>query len=321
MFGLAARTERGMVLVPVVKPKKKARWVGARGKRKRRQAQAQKDAQGRVHLTLHRDPATGRESLTLNGPVFSESWQNEVTAGTANTVREILKDDATRARVLELAKSVMGATSRLAEGFLSHAPEGAVACKAGCDHCCHQSVGVTPPEALAIFEHLTTEFSEERLSQVKGRIAEARERTSGLTSTERFSPEYPCPFLEQGCCSIYEVRPLSCRGMNSLDANECATRLRDPDARAEFVKYGAGARSFMEPIRGFHAVSAGLQITLSELYQLDMRPLDLTAVMHFLLTGPDSTVDAWLQGKKPFESVRGGDSSDDPGAGEVSGKL
>jgi hypothetical protein len=310
-----------MVLGPVVKPKKKARWVGARGKRARRRTAAQKDALGRVHLALHRDAETGRERLALNGPVFAETWQNEVTAGTATTAREMLGGDASHASVLELARSVMAATTRLADGFLAHAPQGAVACKAGCDHCCYQSVGVTPPEALVIFDHLTSQLEEGALEAVKQRIAEARERTRGLSSTERFSPAYPCPFLEQGCCSIYEVRPLSCRGMNSLDADDCATRLREPLARAEFVKNGSGGSSFMEPIRGFHAVSAGLQIALSELYQLDMRPLDLTASLHLLLTDPESVVDAWLAGERAFEAVRGGDSSSDPSAGELSGKL
>lgn len=310
-----------MVSSPAVKKKEKTRWVGASGKRKRRRVRVRKDVEGRLHLALHRDGASGLESVELTGPVFSEAWQNEITAGTANTVRGMLGSEANRPRVVELAQSVMAATSRLAEGFLARAPEGAVACKAGCDHCCHQSVGVTPPEALAIFDHLTTALADDELEAVKARVAEARQRTRGLSSTERFSPDHPCPFLRDARCSIYEVRPLSCRGMNSLDAGECATRLRDPVARADFVKHGSGGHSFMEPIRGFHAVSAGLQIGLSELYHVDMRPLDLVAALHLLLTGPDSTVDDWLAGKKAFESVRGGDDSDNPGMRELSGKL
>ena len=77
----------------------------------------------------------------------------------------------------------------------------------------------------------------------------------------------------------------------------------------------------MEPIRGFHAVSAGLQIALSELYHVDMRPLDLVAALNLLLSGSESTVEDWLGGKRAFESVRGGDSSTSPGMRELSGKL
>ena len=66
----------------------------------------------------------------------------------------------------------------------------------------------------------------------------------------------------------------------------------DPEARAAFLAAGVGGRSFMEPIRAFHAVSAGLQLGLSELHGLDMRPLDLTAALDLLLNGPPALPDA-----------------------------
>ncbi|WP_437818363.1 hypothetical protein [Sorangium sp. So ce1078] len=90
----------------------------------------------------------------------------------------------------------------------------------------------------------------------------------------------------------------------------------DPEARAAFLASGLGGRSFMEPIRAFHAISAGLQLSLSELFRLDMRPLDLTAAVHLLLTGPESLADAWIRGQRPFEPARGADQGKDPGVGE-----
>ena len=211
----------------------------------------------------------------------------------------------------------MGATSRLAEGLLARAPDGAVACKAGCDHCCYQIVGVTAPEALAIFDHLSQTASDPELEAVSARVAASRARTRGLSAAERFSPDHPCPFLEAGRCSIYEVRPLACRGMNSLDAGECETRLRDPDARAAFLATNEGGHSFMEPIRAFHAVSAGLQVGLSELYNLDMRALDLTAAMDLLLNGDESIPADWIGTRHPFEAARTDD--DDPALRKISG--
>ena len=109
--------------------------------------------------------------------------------------------------------------------------------------------------------------------------------------------------------------------MNSLDADECSTRLRDPEARAAFVEGGEGGHSFMEPIRGFHAVSAGLQLALAELYALDMRPLELTAAVRLLLNGPPSLVSDWLAGKRSLEAARGGDSTNSPGVRELTGTL
>jgi Fe-S-cluster containining protein len=305
-----------------MKPKKnKARKGHATAAAKR--SVAHRDSEGRVHLRLHHDPTSGAHYLTLEAPVFKEEWQNEIALATANTAHGILRDAPSLTRALELAKSAMAATSRLAEGLLARAPEGSVACKAGCDHCCYQSVGVTAPEALAILDHLKRTLSELELAKVTAHVAEAYEKTRALSAAQRFSPEHPCPFLrvETARCTIYEVRPLSCRGMNSLDAGECATRLREPEARSEFLAKGRSGRSFMEPIRAFHAISAGLQLSLSELYRLDMRPLELTAALFLLLTGPESSPREWIGGQTPFVAAIRSDNSTDPGLRDLSGAL
>jgi hypothetical protein len=77
----------------------------------------------------------------------------------------------------------------------------------------------------------------------------------------------------------------------------------------------------MEPIRAFHAVSAGLQLGLAELYALDMRPLDLIAAVHLLLTGPQSTAARWVAGEPAFESTLGSDSTDSAEIRQLSGAL
>lgn len=268
---------------------------------------AVKDGAGRVHLALVGEPSTGRVGVVLQAAVFAEAWQNELTAGAANTAYAIMGPGPSVAGAVELGRNAMAATSRVVEGLLARAPEPGVACRPGCDHCCYQAVGVTPPEALVIHQHLRSTRSATALAALAAHVAAARERTRGLSAAERFSPEHPCPFLEGGGCSIYEVRPLSCRGMNSLDAGECASRLREPDARAAFLAEGAGGRLFLEPIRAAQAVSAGLQLGLDELCALDMSPLELTAVMDLLLSGAPTLADAWIGCGTPFAPARGGD--------------
>jgi len=283
-------------------------------------APVRRDAAGRLHLLLHRDPS-GQHHVRLAAPLFQERWQNEVALSAANGALSALQGGVEERAVINLARSAMDATSQLAEGFLARAEQGAVACKAGCDHCCYQSVGVTTAEALTIVDHLRETRSEEQLELLAQYLRVARGRTRALTADQRYAPEFPCPFLIEAQCSIYPVRPLSCRGMNALDAAECRSYLRDPDARAAFLESGVGVRSFMEPIRAFHAVSAGLQLGLSELYGLDMRPLDLTAALHELLSGPTSVVSEWLAGESPLESARGGDSTADVATQRASGVL
>ena len=282
---------------------------------------SERDGQGRLHLSVHRNPVSGEEALTLNGPVFKEAWQNDLAVAAASTAHGILRGEPTLEGTVALARNAMAATSRLSDSLLSRAPQGAVACKAGCDHCCYQAVGVTAPEALAIFDHLKATLSPGELAAVTAKVSEHHEKTRGLSSHERFSPEHPCPFLEADNCSIYEARPLSCRGMNSLDAGECATRLRQPDARAAFLASGRGGHSYLEPIRAFHAISAGLQLGLSELYGLDMRPLELTAAMQLLLAGPESGPRDWIGGQRPFESAVRAEGTGDPGLRDLSGAI
>jgi Fe-S-cluster containining protein len=263
-----------------------------------------RDALGRVHLAVRRDSVSGKELLVLEAPLFDETWQDELTASAANTVFAVLGDEPTLERTLEVTRKAMDALSLLVTGLLARADGAKVACKAGCGHCCHVVVGVTAPEALTIFDHLKRSRSARELERLEARVVEFRERTRGLTSSERFSPEYPCVFLDDaGSCTIYEVRPFACRGMNSLDATECETRLQDPKARAEFAENGGG-HVFVEPIRAFRAVSAGLQLCLAELYGLDLRPLELCAAMDVLFQSKASLlIGEWLGGGRPFEAA------------------
>ncbi|MFZ5896066.1 MAG: YkgJ family cysteine cluster protein [Myxococcota bacterium] len=284
-------------------------------------AHVQRDGEGRVHLALLRDPETSQPRIVLEVPVFEEIWQNDVAAATANTVYALLGSRPSVSQTVQLGKSAMAGTSRLTEGLLEHAPPGSLACKAGCDHCCYQVVGVTAPEALTIWDHLKRTQDDAALADLVQRLSEVLEKSRGLSNEERFSPQHPCAFLRDGACSIYEVRPLSCRGMNSLSADECAQRLRDPELRARFLKGDVAGQSFMEPIRAFHAVSAGLQLGLSEIYQLDTQPLELAAAVHLLLTRGNVVARDWVAGLNSFEAARGGDSTHNAGVRALSGAL
>lgn len=281
---------------------------------------ALRDAAGRTHLRLYTDANTGNDFIALRQPLFAEAWQNELTSQVANAGHAALRSSVNLEEVVRVTREAMDATAALAEGFLAQAPVGALGCKPGCDHCCYQSVGVTPAEALTIVQHLQRSRSTAELERLRAKIASARERTRGLTAAERYSPEHPCAFLEGAQCSIYEVRPLSCRGMNSLDAGECAENLRNPVSRAAFVASGSAGHSYLEPIRAFHAVSAGLQLAFSELFHLDMRPLDLIAAIDELLRS-QSAIQEWLEGRPALSAARGGDSSSSAQIRELSGTI
>lgn len=272
--------------------------------KRQEEAAVRRDQQGRAHLQLIRDPETGRPELSLTAPVFRESWQNELVTVAANAALSTMRDELDLPHALELTRSAMQLTSEMSEQFLAKLPAGTVACKGGCAHCCHQPVGVTAVEAFAIFERLKQTLSEADLELVRARVAEAHERARGLSTAERFSTAQPCPFLEAERCSIYDVRPLVCRGMNSRDAEACAKIVSDTAARDQFLANPATGHSFAVPVRVSLSISVGLQLALLDLYGLDMRPLDLTAAMQLLFSRGHSIEDEWLSGAAPFESAR-----------------
>lgn len=262
-----------------------------------------------MHLVLHKNTHGAVAAASLSGPLFAETWQNTLTASAANTAITKLGDTPTLEGVRQLAHEAMAALSQFIEGLVTKPDAPSVACAEGCAHCCHQSVGVTPAEAVAIVEHLQHTNTPSELMNVAARIHEARERAEGLSAQQRHSPQLPCPLLVNHRCSVYTVRPLSCRATNSLDAEQCRLNLNDAQARARYLQSGKGPDSLLAPYRASHALSAGLQMSLSEVYGLDMQPLDLSRALDELLRNPD-LASVWQKTGRGLESARGGNASD-----------
>jgi len=279
-----------------------------------------RDLEGRTHLLVHRDALGRTERLALSEPLFTEEWQNTVAVAAASTAHGLLCEDHSLRGAVKLARSAMAGTSKIAEGALARSPERPPACRSGCAHCCYQAVGVSAPEVFAIHDHLRATRTPAELAAVVRRVREADDRTRGMTPAARLSPELPCPLLEAERCSIYEVRPLACRGKNSLDAALCERTLREPEARAELLAGTLTVPCFREPIRAFHAVAAGLQLALAELHGLDVAPLELTAALCTLLEDPERVAERWLAGEHPFEAARGGDGGHNAALRELSGR-
>jgi Fe-S-cluster containining protein len=122
-----------------------------------------------------------------------------------------------------------------------------ISCRAGCGACCRQLVPVSEMDALFLAEHVACS-PEPRRSHVRARFAAALAtlEAAGLLDRIRRIDEFPpgerleaavqyfragvaCPFLEEESCSIYPLRPMSCR--EYLVTNP-AENCRDPRADA-----------------------------------------------------------------------------------------
>jgi Fe-S-cluster containining protein len=90
------------------------------------------------------------------------------------------------------------------------------ACRKGCFFCCFQPVEANLPEVLLLADHLRRTLSPQEMSALRERMDHHQERVRANPGGNAL-----CPLNVEGSCTVYEARPLLCRGFNSLDAKEC----------------------------------------------------------------------------------------------------
>jgi Fe-S-cluster containining protein len=125
---------------------------------------------------------------------------------------------------------------------------GPVDCKVGCDFCCHRLVGATFPEVIAVAEHVSTNFSAEEGQALMERIAQYEADEVEHFNRRVVSFRSACPFLVEHKCSIYDVRPISCRSIFSPDAKKCE----------KWMQREAEAPFYTDPIRLGASIDKGV---------------------------------------------------------------
>jgi len=103
-----------------------------------------------------------------------------------------------------------------------------IACHAGCDHCCHRVVFSTDLEAMAAAIHIQQRFSNAQKEALEGNLAEYAKHIGPKMGRDLGLDRRPCPLLEDGLCSIYEVRPISCRSQFSASVEACREARDNP---------------------------------------------------------------------------------------------
>jgi hypothetical protein len=165
-------------------------------------------------------------------------------------------------------------------------------CCAGCAACCHLHTVALAPEVLAIAKHVDREFSDDARESLRQRMQSHIDATQGLTAEKRRQLRLPCPLLVEGRCSVYAVRPLSCRGWNSLDRGICDADLADPSrgaiARLNLPQYVLAGRA----AEGLAAASHGVGI--------EHRRLDLVRGLQKALVDPNGAEQTWRAGGDVF---------------------
>jgi len=97
-----------------------------------------------------------------------------------------------------------------------------LACNKGCHYCCYFPIDTSQQVIDNLVTHLKNNYCEDEIETLKEALRE--------NITARKAPLYraPCPFLDSAnACSIYHLRPLSCRWFSSPDATLCEQSISD----------------------------------------------------------------------------------------------
>ncbi|MGH9201221.1 MAG: YkgJ family cysteine cluster protein, partial [Vicinamibacterales bacterium] len=95
-------------------------------------------------------------------------------------------------------------------------------CREGCSYCCCKpGVLVAIPELLRILDHVQTAFDAEAVAAMRERARRYVGQLAGRSFDDPTDQSVPCPLLIDGRCSVYDVRPLTCRGYNSTSVDAC----------------------------------------------------------------------------------------------------
>ncbi|WP_210251411.1 YkgJ family cysteine cluster protein [Neorhizobium sp. P12A] len=173
------------------------------------------------------------------------------------------------------ARAVMDMADAAAGAIMEHYPnQPARACRAGCDACCHLYVMIPPGIAEAIAAYLTERLEPEALLKLRGELQKAADAAAGLADPSTLV--HRCPLLgSDGLCTIYEVRPLTCRAFTSKSAAACRSMVFDPESAvttitqnpAQFRVYVEATSALQQAarLRGLSAQQKGLSAALLEI--------------------------------------------------------
>jgi Fe-S-cluster containining protein len=172
-----------------------------------------------------------------------------------------------------------------------------IACRSGCGSCCTVHVSVLIPEAIAIAGCVLASPAARR-DELCGRIDELYAKIRWMDDEERVWRGYACAFLdERGMCAIYPVRPLVCRGLTSVDPEQCR--------RALASRYGDDEESILMNLTQKFLTDEAFRGMGSAMERLgmDSRSMELTRAVRGIVAHPGLVAD-FLAGRRVSADAR-----------------
>ena len=196
-----------------------------------------------------------------------------------------------RSTDVDVCVELVGQVDRLLEQAAAHlqADGASLACRVGCNFCCHLRVMVLPHEAIALFRYLQSRMPEAIAERVREKLHEYT-RPSAAASLASSVPQSrrACAFLVGGECAAYEARPSACAAYHSLSKERCEQSFHNPSLPAATDALQALQVVAMALEDG---VNAGLQMQ-----GLSSVPVELHTAVAALLGNP-ALIARWRAGR------------------------
>jgi Fe-S-cluster containining protein len=141
-----------------------------------------------------------------------------IFTGLAVTLRETLAQSASMA---DAARDAIAIAEAAAASFHDNIPnQPATACASGCAPCCHLYVEVPPGSAILIADHIAATFTPSASAALRDRLEHAASAFGAAPDPTRL--RLRCVLLgNDDRCTVYDVRPLSCRAFTSRSLPRC----------------------------------------------------------------------------------------------------
>jgi Fe-S-cluster containining protein len=244
------------------------------------------------------EPEVNVEQIAYRGRV--DAFLTSRDAGCALTA-DAIQDGLTVDALLSVAADAAIFADEALE-IVAQAYRPALACREGCAYCCRKpGVLVALPEVLRILGHARETFTDSQLAELRTRAAGYVAQLQGRHFNDVVPESVPCPLLVDERCSVYEVRPLVCRGFNSTSADACRRAHGNPGALIPLF-------AILKDVTDGTTVGVAQELRRTG---LNGSIVDLGTALHIALESDDDLATSVVQGSRALDAAEDPTWADD----------